>query len=728
MVPWLLTTLSLAAPARPAAAPSFRNEVEPVLTRMGCNSGACHGALAGKGGFKLSLRGYDPEGDFFTITRQAQSRRVDFRSPDESLLLTKATRKLPHGGGSRFADDSDSHRILRDWVAAGAPGPSPGDATLVKLELAPAQSTRRPGDALQVTATATYSDGRKVDVTPWAKFGSSADAVATVDEDGRVAVAGVGEAGVSALFGSRVAVAFVTVPRAEAVPAGAYAGFRPANVIDAHALAKWKALNLPPSGECTDAEFIRRATLDTCGVLPTPAEVEAFVNCGSPSKRETLVDKLLGRPESVDYWTHKWADLLLVSSRKLQPAAMWAFHRGVKEAVAANEPWDQFARRVLTASGPTSKAGVGSYFALHKDVAELTEATAVTFLGQSINCCRCHNHPLEKWTQDQYWGMANLLSRVGLKAGEGGETVVYTRPEGDALHPRTGLPVPPTPLDGKPLTDEDGDRRAYFADWLTAPSNPYFARAFVNRVWRNYMGRGLVEAEDDLRETNPPTNAALFDALEGEFKKSGYDAKKLMRLILTSATYQRSASPVPGNELDDRYYSRFLVKRLGAEVLLDAYSDITGVPTRFDSVSLGPTAGVSKADLPAGTRAVQLADSQLVSRFLDAFGRAERSQTCSCERSSEASVAQALHLNNGKTLNDKLRDPKSIVSRWVAASAPPEAVVRELFGLALSRPPSASELARFTAALTGVPDSQKREALEDAVWAVLTGREFVFNH
>ena len=493
------------------------------------------------------------------------------------------------------------------------------------------------------------------------------------------------------------------------------------------ALTQWKKLNLPPSPTCTDAEFLRRASLDATGALPGAALTAKFLSDTRPDKRARLVERLLDSPGYVDYWSHKWSDLFLVSSRKLPDVAMWAFYQDVRGAVAADEPWDRFARDLLTARGPTDSRGAGNFFALHKDAADLAETTAVTFLGMSVGCCKCHNHPLEKWTQDQYWGQANLFGRVGVKS-VGGDSVVYDKPVGDVLHPRTGKPVPPTPLDGAPLLDAAANRRAYYAAWLTAPENPYFRKALVNRVWKNFMGRGLVEAEDDLRETNPPTNPALLDALAGEFLKSGHDVKALCRAIMTSATYQRSSTPVAGNLADDRFYSRHLVSRLSAEVILDAYSDVTGVPTTFDTLHAGTTGGFRAATYPAGTRALQLPDSQLVSRFLDAFGRAERAQVCACERNADASVGQALHLNNGVTLNDKLRDPRSIVSRWLRDQTAPGEVVEQLFGSALMRPPSAAEKARFAQAIAAAPEPQKREVLEDVVWAVLTGKEFLFNH
>jgi len=463
-------------------------------------------------------------------------------------------------------------------------------------------------------------------------------------------------------------------------------------------------------------------------------EAKAFMANVDPKKREKLIDSLLERAEFVDYWAYKWSDLFLVSSRKLPQPAMWAFYRKVRQGVADNQPWDRFARDILTSTGSSLTNGGGNYFVLHKDVSALAEATALTFLGTSIGCAKCHNHPLEKWTQDEYWAFANLFSRVGLKNGDrAGEVLLQSRLDGDALHLRRGVPMPPTPLDGKPLAlDSTIDRRAYFADWLTAPENPYFAKAAVNRVWRNFMGRALVEAEDDLRVSNPPSNAELLDALAADFVKNRYDLKHTMRLILNSATYQRSSKPLAANASDDRFYSRYLVRRLPAEVILDAYSDITGVPTKFDQIkSAAGDSATAVTTYPAGTRAMQLPDSLLLSRFLEAFGRADRVQTCACERTADGSVGQALHLNNGVTLNDKLRDKASIVTKWLADKGLTDAeIVDRVFLLALSRTPTVAEKKKFLAILAEAANdgtTSRREAVEDFVWAVLTGREFLFN-
>jgi hypothetical protein len=711
----------------------FRAHVEPVLTKAGCNSGSCHGALAGKGGLKLSLRGYDPMADHFVLTRQAGGRRVDRTDPGQSLMLLKPTKGLPHGGGKRFETDSEEYRWLRDWIAAGAKPPQPTDAAVQLVELFPPAAVLKLQDKLRLTVRAWYADGHAEDVTTWARFSSSAEQVAAVDEEGRVTVTGPGGAAINASFANLVAGAVVTVPLPNAVDPKVFAQAPRHNLIDGPVLRKLEALHIPPSESCTDPEFIRRAFLDSTGTLPTPEEVRAFVADPRPDKRARLIDALLERPEFVDYWAYKWSDLLLVSSRKLPPPAMWAYYRWVRRAVAENRPWDRFARDLLTARGGSLENGAANYFVLHKDVAELTETTSLTFLGMSVTCAKCHNHPLEKWTQDQYWALANLFSRVGQKNGDrAGDVVVQSLPAGDVPHPRTGRLLPPTPLDGTPLPPDDPrDRRQYFADWLTSPDNPYFAKALVNRVWKNFLGRGLVEPEDDLRQTNPPTNRELFDALAADFVAHRYDVKHLIRLVMNSATYQRSSVPAPGNEADDRFYSHYPVRRLPAEVILDAYSQVMGVPTTFDKLHTGSGERpvVPTALYPREVRAQQLPDVQLVSRLLEAFGRPERAQTCSCERTADATVGQALHLNNGQTLNDKLRAKDSLVAKWLDLKLPDDDVIGDLFLRALSREPTAAERARLMELLAEATAAKvdRREALEDLAWGVLTGREFLFN-
>lgn len=720
--------------AQTLSAISFANEVIPALTRAGCNSGACHGALAGKGGFKLSLRGYDLVSDYFAITRQNQSRRMNWENPGESLLLGKAGVKIPHGGGKKLAESHPDFERISRWISQGAPFVLPADPSVVALELLPKKARLSQGEKARMIATAVYSDGSRRDVTGWSRFSSSEEQSAPVDQDGWVTISGSGEAGIIALFSSQVATATIASPYSNQVSPNVYSKSPRNNFIDSLVLKKLQSLNIPPSDQCPDEEFIRRVYLDMAGVLPTSSEVAGFVNDGSPGKREKLVDALLLRPETTDYWAYKWSDMFLISTRNLGQQPVWAFYQFVRKAVADNTPWDQFARSMLTVRGSNLSRGEANFFVLHKDVTDLTETTAVTFLGMSLTCARCHNHPLEKWTQDQYWGMASLFSRIALKNGDlTGEVLVESVPQGEVLHPRKGVAMRATPLDARELDPNSAeDPRDYLAQWLTAKNNPFFARAIVNRVWKNFMGRGLFESEDDLRESNPPSNPELLDALSRRFIEDGFDMRKLMRHIVLSAAYQRSSVPKSGNESDDRYYSRFYPRRLKAEILLDACSQVTGVATPFGQVR--SRAGDSKtnyAGYPKGTRALQLPDAQVSSRFLDAFGRPERAQACSCERQADSSVGQALHVFNGNTLNEKLRSPEFVGTQWIKNAWSPERMVEAIFDRGLCRKPSASELARFSAILQEAAsqgEKARTEALEDVFWSVLTSREFVFNH
>jgi hypothetical protein len=705
---------------------SFANHVEPVLTRAGCNQGACHGAAAGKNGFRLTLRGYSPEVDYDVLTRQALGRRVVKTAPAESLMLLKPTGALRHGGGVRFGADSLEYRVLAEWIASGTPRPSANDPTMKSLTVYPEAARLRPGDHQSVVVRATYSDGRSADVTGWAKFASTDETVARVDENGKVKVEGRGEASVTVWYSSLVARATITVPSELPINPKVFADAARRNLIDDKNLAKLASLGLPPSPDCGDAAFLRRATLDATGTLPSAEAFEAFVADRAPAKRAKLVDRLLAGPEYVDYWAYKWSDLFLVSSKKLPAPAMWAFYGAIRRSVAEDVPWDRFARAIVTAKGDSQSNGLANYFVLHRDPIDLTESASMAFLGLSLTCARCHNHPMEKWTQDQYYGMANLFARVKLKdGGTTGDVVVMPAPEGDIHHPRTGAVIPPQPLDAKalPVTDR-GDRREAFADWLASKDNPYFARAVVNRVWRNFFSRGLVDPEDDLRATNPASDEPLMEALVADFIAHGYDIKHLIRTIMTSAVYARSSEPVPGNAGDSKFLSHYAAERLPAEVLLDAISQVTGVPTSF-------------AGYPSGWRSLQLPDVKPESTFLDAFGRPIRESTCSCERSAEPSMAQALSLLNGAMLNGKLRAERGVVSKLLASGASDEAIVDRLFASALTRRPTAAERERLKAALAGavagIRDAKesaqaRRAAVEDLYWATLTSKEFLFNH
>ena len=700
---------------------SFRNHVIPVLTKIGCNQGACHGALAGKNGFKLTLRGYDPDTDYDTLTRQSVGRRVSLADPDASLILLKPSFAIPHGGGKRFAQGSLEYRVIEQWVAAGAPAPSANDPQIRGLEVFPAAAVLEPNAEQQLVVRARYSDGHAEDVTRWVKYSSTNEGAALVDDNGKVRMTGAGEAAITLWYSSRVANARLSVPFPNQVTAEAYAQFPRRNFIDDLVVEKLRNLHLAPSKMADDATFLRRSWLDATGVLPSSEEVEDFLADRSPDKRAKLVDRLLQRDEYVDYWAYKWSDLLLVSSRRLNSAAMWAFYDWIRESVQENKPWNQFASEIFLSSGSTRQNGALNYFVLHKDPVEISENATQAFLGQRITCARCHNHPLEKWTQTQYYQMANLFARIGVKSGaSAGENIVFAKVSGDVLLPRLARALPPAPLDGTPIPlDSPQDRRAVFARWLTSPENAMFARTIVNRVWANLMDRGLVDPVDDLRATNPASNEELMAALAKDFVEHGYDVKRLIRTIMNSAVYQLSSEANATNQADSIYYSKHIVRRLSAEVILDAMSQVTGAPTAF-------------AGYPAGTRALQLPDTQVKSEFLTSFGRPIRNICDAAERSGDPTVAQALHVINGDTLNKKLSAPEGTIALFLKLGFSDRRIIEYVYLSAFSRYPTDSERHELVAAIEKAkaghgPDAH-RQALEDMVWAMLTSKEFLFNH
>jgi len=708
---------------------SFRNHVQPVLAKAGCSSGACHGAAAGKNGFKLSLRGYDNDGDFLTITRQALGRRIVLSDPGRSLLLLKPTGAVPHKGGQRFETDSLEYRVLAEWIAAGTPPPRQDETRIDHLEILPDHTVLKTNTTQQLIVRAHFTDGHAEDVTRWVKYTSANTTVATVDDYGNVQVMGYGEGAITAWYLSRITVATITVPFDQELSQQMFAQAKRRNFIDELVLEKLESLNLPPSPPCNDAEFVRRAHIDTIGVLPTAQVTADFLANKSPKKRDELIESLLKRTEFVDYWTYKWSDLLLVSSDKLRPAAMWSYYNWIRHNVEANTPWDVFVRNVVTAQGSTLENGAGNFYVLHDDPRLMSEITSLAFLGMSINCAKCHNHPMEKWTNDQYYKMANLFARVRAKSGAGdGENVIFASADGDLVQPLTGRPQPPTPLDGKAMTmDDPSDRRAHLADWLVSRDNPYFTRAIVNRVWANFMGVGLVENIDDLRATNPASNEKLLSAAANFLADQKFDLKALMRAILQSETYQRSSQPLPENAADKRFYSHYYPRRMIAEVLLDAYSQIAGVPSEFVTDLRNQNRGLGDK-YPVGFRALQLPDTRIASYFLKSFGRPDREKTCECERTSEPSIAQALHIANGDTVNAKLAAKGSHIEKLLATKTPNEKIIEEAYLGALSRYPSEQEKTKLLQLLKDSKESEIRPVVEDIYWAILSSREFLFNH
>ena len=676
----------------------------------------------------LSLRGYDDDGDWKSITRSALGRRIVRSDPARSLLLLKPTGAVPHKGGTRFEVGSLEYKILSEWIAAGAPPPKADDARITRLEVSPEHVTLKPGDQQQLAVKATFSDHSVQDVTRWVKYADANAAVTTADESGNVKVNGFGEGAITAWYLSRIAIATVTAPYTNEVASEVFTKAPQRNFIDEEVLAKLRELNLPPSPRCTDEEFIRRAFLDTIGILPTAAEVRAFL-VEDASKRDRLIESLLARPEFVDYWSYKWSDLLLVNSERLRPAAMWSYYNWIRNHVAANTPWDRFVRELVTARGSTLENGAANFYALHEDPPNMAETTSQAFLGMSINCAKCHNHPMEKWTNDEYFGFANLFARVRSKTGGGdGEKIIFAASDGNINQPLTGRPQKPKPLDGHAMSiDDPSDRREAMADWLTSRDNAYFSRAIVNRVWANFFGVGLVEKVDDLRITNPASNEKLLSAAAGFLAEQKFDLKALMRAMLQSETYQRSSVALPGNAADQRFYSRYYPKRLMAEVLLDAYSQVSGVPTEFRLDLRNQNRGIGER-YPAGLRALQLPDTRAFSYFLDTFGRPDREKTCECERTAEPSMSQALHIANGDTVNKKLAAKDNALSRLLATRLTDKNLVEEVFLSCLARRPTAAEEKKFLKTLESATDEERRLVVEDLHWALLSSREFLFNH
>lgn len=714
---------------------SFENDVIPVLTKAGCNMGACHGALKGKGGFRLSLLGYDPAADYLSLVQEHEGRRVVLSQPQESLLLKKATMAVPHGGGLRFKPDTYEYQVLLRWLQEGGAGPDPAASALASVTVQPSERViRYSGPSVKVAipqskgpavplklaegqrlvALATFKDGRVEDVTRKAQFNSLNDGVAAASPDGSVAMGARGATAVMVRYRGLATIARFVAPYREIAR---YPEVPRANYIDELVAARWKQMGLLPSARCTDAEFIRRCYLDVLGVLPTPEEVRAFLASQEPDKRAKLVDAVLNRPEYVDYWTLKWGDLLRNNSDKVQPKGMWSFYNWLRASFRENKPMDQFARELITAQGSAYTTGPANYFRVASNPADLAETTSQVFLGVRLTCAKCHHHPFEKWTQDDYWQMAAFFARVGLKGSQefgifGGEQVVRLNPTGEVSNPRTGKLMKPRPLDGE-FSDDPIDRRRALAAWMTAKENPLFARNLANRYWGYLMGRGIVDPVDDMRVTNPPSNPELLDALAKELVSNGYDVKKLLRQIMTSETYQLSSNPTPENRQDEVFYTKYAVKRMAAEELLDAVNFATGTTEKFPN-------------LPAGMRAVQLPDPNVQNYFLDTFGRPPRQITCECERSAEPNMAQALHLMNSDFVQNKVASGSGRVAKLLAAKKSDEEIVEELYLVTLSRQPRPEEATRAQLSILQAPN--RKEGCEDLLWALLNSREFMFKH
>ncbi len=784
---WLLLItaccLSQQASADQVAQPSFCRDVLPLLTKLGCNQGACHGKLAGQNGFRLSLRGFAPEWDHPWITREFYGRRIAGARPEESLLLSKPLGIVPHAGGRLLKADSRETRLLADWLKAGAPGPIKDEAIVTKLIVSPTNVVLSANQSQPLTVEAEYSDGRKRDVTWLTKFAANDTAVADVDRDGKLTAVRSGETAVVATFDGQVATAIVTIPF------GSQAVVTPSNLsgaIDPHVFAKLTALRIESAGLASDEEFLRRVFLDSIGTLPTPDETKAFLADNSADKRAKLIDSLLERPEFVDFWTLQFADLF--QNRKERDhdvrgtKGVRQFHAWLRQQVAANRRWDQLCREILIAEGSNAENPAVGYFIVtvgehgEAERSEVVASVAQAFLGTRIGCAQCHNHPLEKYTQDDYYHFAGFFSRVRFdrKPPEQDSTILLTatgetfnwrrerenaqkeitqleamssttqdeaklaelkkkleeqtkriadldkrlaeqlkRPVGTG-QPRTGQFLAARPLDRSETPVDAGQNpRVVLANWITSPSNEFFSGAIVNRVWKHFLRTGLVEPVDDLRATNPPSNPALFKSLQNELVSSGFDLKHLMRLILNSRTYQLASATTPANANDTRFYSHYYARRLQAEVLLDAVSDVTAVPESFSGY-------------PVGVKALQLPDSGLNSYFLATFGRSERVTACACERQGEITLPQLLQMQNGEAVLSKIASGQGRLAELMKSTADDNTVVENLFIACLARRPTLAEADAVRQSLNG--DGSREEKLRDLFWALLNSKEFAFNH
>ncbi|HET6878569.1 MAG TPA: DUF1549 domain-containing protein [Pirellulales bacterium] len=706
---------STAAPTRV----TFELDVLPVLSAAGCNQGACHGKSRGQNGFQLSLLGFDADFDYARIVKDARGRRVFPAAPEQSLLLRKAAAELPHGGGERLIRGSEDYELVRGWIEQGMPRRLASDPQLVRVTLSPDEHKLAAGQSEQLHVTAHYSDGSTRDVTRRTTFQSNESAIVAVDKSGAVKAGMLpGEATVMARYMGHIATWNTLIPLPEPVDEQLYAELPRKNFIDDLVWARLKQLGVTPSGPAQDSTFLRRAYLDVIGRLPTAEEARSFLADPSTSKRESLVDALLAREEYADFWANKWADLLRPNAYRVGVKATFSLDAWLRDAFRRNLTHDQFVRELVTARGSTWRNGAVTIFRDRREPPEITTAVSQLFLGIRLECAKCHHHPFEAWGQDDFYGLAACFARVGHKGTglsppiSGGEEMVYAAASGAVTHPLSGESVAPKPLFGAlPTIAAGDDPREALADWMLSSENPYLAKVAVNRIWADLMGRGLVDPVDDLRVTNPASNEALLTALAEHFRKVGFDNKQLVRTIMTSHVYGLSSEPNDRNVADTRNYSRHYRQRLRAEVLLDAISDVTEVPETF-------------AALPAGSRATEIWSHRVESLFLDAFGRPDANQDPPCERTTETTMVQTLHLMNAPNLHHKVTSDDGRAARLAASDKPVAEIVEELYLLVYSRLPTSEE--RQIGNEWFASAANRRQATEDLLWALLNTPEFLF--
>jgi len=691
---------------------SFHLDVMPVFARAGCNTGSCHGAARGKDGFRLSLFGFDPQGDYQRITREIGGRRINLARPEASLLLEKAVGAVTHTGGKRFEIGSQYHETLKRWLDAGAP-PDAGEVpAVIKAEIfPPAAVLEGTGKQQPFIVRAHYSGGVDRDVTDLATFMTSNDNSAAVTDDGLVTAGARGEAFISARFDTHtVGSQTLVLPKDLEYTAPKITG----NYIDEAVGAKLQKLRILPSELCTDEEFLRRVTIDITGLMPTPEEYAAFMADTSPDKRAKKIDQLLSRKEFSEIWAMKWSELLMVkSTNQVSYKAMFLYSNWLTEQIANNRPLDETVRELLSATGGTFREPATNYYQIERDTLKTAENTAQVFLGIRTQCAQCHNHPFDRWTMDDYYGFAAFFSQIGRKQAEDyREQIIFDRGGGDVKHPVDGRVMAPKFLGGATPEIRGNKRRQTLAEWITSPDNPYFAKSVANRVWAHFFGIGIVEPVDDIRVSNPPSNPALFEELGRRLVEYDYDFKRLVRDICNSQTYQRSFQRNASNEHDESNFAHARVRRIPAESLLDSISQVTATKDKFRG-------------LPLGARAVQIADGKTSTYFLTTFGRSERATVCACEASTSPTLSQALHLVNGATVHNKIREG-GLVAKALQEGQTPQQVIETIYIRALARKPTDAERNDLLGKVGEAPDPQ--QGLEDVFWAVLNSREFLFNH
>ncbi len=713
-------SLPVSVDLKPATKPiSFRHDVMPVFSKGGCNSGACHGYSLGKNGFKLSLRGGNDVADYDSLTQEFLGRRINRHRPEASLLILKASGGVAHRGGARMEAGDVLHETLVNWIRDGAPSDLADTLRLVSVKVFPEKFIARPNGQQQLQLRATYSDGSVRDVTRFGVYSANNDTVASVDETAVVSAREPGETAVVVRYERLFAVTNVIVlGKSRPFAAGP---MMKDNLIDQHVMTKLNDLKITPAEVCTDIEFLRRITIDLIGIQPTPQEVKAFLADPSPDKRAKAIDTLFARPDFADYWALKWGDLLQNSRSHLSEPAMWSFREWIRSSMASNMPLDEFTRRLLTSKGGPREGPAAAFFLVSSDANDTLQRVTQVFCGVRMLCSKCHNHPFENWTQADYYGLAGFFNQVTNKpdpllAPRDGKArvVLLNLAAGNALNPRTGAGQPPRFLGGiEPKIAPGEDKRVVYAQWLTSADNPYFAKSLTNRIWSYFFARGIIDPVDDLRSTNPPSNPALLDALTQDFIAHKFDARHLIRTIVSSRAYQRSTRANDSNAQDAMNYSRAIPRRLKAEVLVDCLVQATGVAESFPGA-------------PGGFRAVQLPDSNIQSPLLNLLGKPKRDEACECERSDESNMLQALEFINGKTILERVSRPGGRLDTLLKQKLTNNQLIEELYWWTLARPPSAKESAIALAHFKGY-EGKRAEAAQDMMWTLLNTKDFLFN-